>query len=428
MIFPAPSGKAATGDERTRDSLRRLILGRWLVLAGLALAALLMPPLLGIALPTPAILAILLLAAAYNGLSAYRLRRESASAPSSSNDLLVQLIFDMATLSAVVFFSGGATNPLISLLLPPVAIAALALPGRLVALVGGLSIVAYSLLMRFYLPLSVSDASQAAQLHLLGMWLTFAVSAMIIGWLIVRMTAEIRARDADLAAAREQALRDEGMLAMGTLAAGAAHELGTPLATISLLAGELASDSSLPAPLREDIGLIRQQVSQCKEIITGLSRRAGMERLENATLQPADQWLETLRQHWHAARPLVQSRLQCLGEGAAPRLVADPRLEQAVLNLLNNAANASNAPIALRLDWGDGHIRIDILDQGPGFPPGIIAHGGRASFPAHAGGSGVGLMLTCNAVEQLGGTLSLSNPAAGGALVSIELPAPRPSI
>ena len=317
MIFPAPSGKAATGDERTRDSLRRLILGRWLVLAGLALAALLMPPLLGIALPTPAILAILLLAAAYNGLSAYRLRRESASAPSSSNDLLVQLIFDMATLSAVVFFSGGATNPLISLLLPPVAIAALALPGRLVALVGGLSIVAYSLLMRFYLPLSVSDASQAAQLHLLGMWLTFAVSAMIIGWLIVRMTAEIRARDADLAAAREQALRDEGMLAMGTLAAGAAHELGTPLATISLLAGELASDSSLPAPLREDIGLIRQQVSQCKEIITGLSRRAGMERLENATLQPADQWLETLRQHWHAARPLVQSRLQCLEIGRA---------------------------------------------------------------------------------------------------------------
>ena len=431
MNLIEPTAQGALKDWQSHASLRRLIAGRWLVLAGLGLATLLAPTFLGMTPPQFPIFAILMLAAVYNGIAIRRMRRTSqdnAAAGGNSNpgsDLQSQLIFDIATLSAIVFFSGGATNPLISLLLPPVAIAALMLPGRRVAVVGVLAIAAYSLLMRFYLPLPVADASQATQLHLLGMWLTFAASTGIIGWLIVRMTGEVRARDAELAAAREQALRDERMLAMGTLAAGAAHELGTPLGTIALVCGELADDASLPPAAREDIALIRQQIGICKEIVSGLSRRAGMERLENVARLPADQWLETLREHWHAARPLADSRLSVVGDGAVPQVVADPRLEQAILNLLNNAANASGEGIELRLGWGGGRLRIDILDRGPGFPPGVMARGGHASFPSHAEGSGVGLMLTRAAVEQLGGTLTLANAPAGGALASIELPLER---
>ena len=234
------------------------------------------------------------------------------------------MLIDIAALSALVFFSGGATNPLVSLLLPPVAIAALTLPPRCVAAIGVATVAAYSALMVFHIPLPLSDASRATRLHLLGMWLTFAVSALMIAWFVERMTRLIRQRDAELAAAREQALRDERIMAIGTLAAGAAHELGTPLATMALLAGELVRDPQLPPAAREDIALLRQQIAACKEIITGLSLRAGAERLENPGRLPVDRWLDGVRQRWHALRPQAQSRLLAAERQPAPTIIADP--------------------------------------------------------------------------------------------------------
>ncbi|MCL2886090.1 MAG: ATP-binding protein [Betaproteobacteria bacterium] len=409
---------AADGVDQ-RASLRRLVASRWIVLAATAALAVGAPALLAIPLPRAPLFAVLAVATVFNLLAALRLRRATHA---SSGELFSQLLFDIVALSALLFFSGGATNPLISLLLPPLAIAALTLPVPCVFATGAIAVAAYSLLLAFYMPLPVSDAARATQLHLIGMWLTFAVSAAMIAWFVVRLTSQIRQRDAELAAAREQALRDERVLAMGTLAAGAAHELGTPLATMSLLAGELVADASLPAAAREDIELLRRQIAVCKEIITGLSRRAGAERLASPPLQAADRWLESLRQHWHAIRPQAASRLIVAADGPAPTIIADPRLEQALLNLLNNAANATPQPLDIRLDWDSGELRIDIRDRGPGFPPTVLENGGQRGLPAHAGGSGVGLLLTRTAIEQLGGKLHLSNPDAGGALARIELP------
>lgn len=405
-------------------NLRRLVVGRWLVLALSALLVMIAPGALDIPLPQVPLLAIVGLALFLNAGIAWRLRRADSA---TQWELFSQLLFDIASLSALVFFSGGATNPLVSLLLPPVAIAALTLPGRLVAGIGAAAIAAYSLLMLFYLPLPMPDAGRATRLHLVGMWLTFAVSATMIAWFVVRMTRLIRERDAALAEAREQALRDERVMAMGTLAAGAAHELGTPLGTMALIAGELAHDfehdANVAPAVREDLALLRQQIAQCKEIITGLSRRAGAERLEDTQYSPVDRWLEALRQRWHAARPQAASQLRLATAGPAPEIVADPRLEQAVLNLLNNAANASQpAPLEIDLGWDERNIRIDIRDRGPGFPPAVLAGAGQAPFPSHARGSGVGLILTRAAIEQLGGRLSLSNPDTGGALARIDLP------
>lgn len=410
----------------TLTSLRRLVASRWLVLLMLAASTLLAPLLLAIPLPQAALWSIVALALAFNTLAYLRLKNAENAA---SCELFSQLLFDIATLSAVVFFSGGATNPLVSLLLPPVAIAALTLPGRQALLIALAAIVAYSALMRFYLPLPISDASRATRLHLIGMWLIFVVSAAMIAWLIMRMTQQIRERDAALAAAREQALRDERVMAMGTLAAGAAHELGTPLATMNLIVGELVDDPQLAPAIREDMALLRQQIGVCKHIITGLSRRAGVERLENTDRQPVDRWLDAVRQHWHALRPAVSSQLIVASEPPTPLIATDPRLEQAVLNLLNNAANAqgeSQQALAIKVCWCDEKICIDIRDQGPGFPPSVLAQGGLSGFPAHAGGSGVGLVLTRAAIMQLGGQLRLSNPESGGAQARIELPRTQP--
>ena len=215
----------------------------------------------------------------------------------------------------------------------------------------------------------------------------------------------------------------DSIMAIGTLAAGAAHELGTPLGTIALLAGDLANDSQLPASLQPDITLLRQQIGICKEIITGLSRRAGAERLENTVTTAVDHWLDALRQRWHATRPRATSHLETHGNQPAPGIIDDPRLEQAVLNLLNNAANASSAAIEIGLEWTSESIVIDIRDHGPGFPQVVLRTGGETAFPAHERGSGIGLLLTRSAIEQLGGRLTLSKQPEGGALARLELTA-----
>lgn len=401
-------------------NLRRLVAARWAALAAMAGLTLLLPGLLEIPLPLAPLLALLGIAALFNATVQWRLRDADSASPA---ELFTQLLIDIATLGGLVFFSGGATNPLVSLLLPPVAIAALTLPVRCVVAIGIAAIATYSALMVFYIPLPLSDAGRAARLHLLGMWLTFAVSAAMIAWFVVRMTRLIRERDAELAAAREQALRDERIMAIGTLAAGAAHELGTPLGTIALLAGDLANDPQLPGSLQPDIALLRQQIGICKEIITGLSRRAGAERLENTATTAVDRWLDGLRQRWHATRPRATSHLKIHGRQPAPGIIDDPRLEQAVLNLLNNAANASSGAIELGLEWTNESITIEIRDHGPGFPLAVLRAGGQTAFPAHERGSGIGLMLTRSAIEQLGGRLTLSNPPEGGALARLELTA-----
>lgn len=404
-------------------SLRRLVAARWAVLAALAAITVALPPVLDVPLSPWPLLAVLGVGAAFNGLMAARVRSATAATPL---ELFTQIAFDLATLSAFVFFSGGATNPLVSLLLPPVAIAALTLPTRCVLAIGALAIAAYSALMVIYVPLPLADAVRATRLHLIGMWLTFAVSSVMIAWFVVRMTQIIRQRDAEIAAIREQAMRDERMLALGTLAAGAAHELGTPLASMAVLAGELERDASLPSEAREDIALLRQQIGVCKGIITGLSRRAGADRLEAADPVRVDRWLDTLRQRWAALRPRAECHLSCTGPTPPPTLVADPTLEQAVLNLLNNAANASAGEVSLEAGWDATTLTIAVADHGAGFSEAVLARAGHQPFPAHAEGSGIGLMLARAAVERLNGHLRLSNGPSGGGLARIELPLTTP--
>lgn len=404
-------------------NLQRLTSVRWLVLAAMFILVLAVPGLLDVPLPRAPLLAVIAVAAVFNFLVRLRLARAEAASPL---EVFSQIGFDIASLSALLFFSGGATNPLVSLLLPPVAIAALTLPVRHVVATGGLALAAYSALMVSYLPLPLADPARGARLHLIGMWLTFAISAVMIGWFVVRMTALLRRRDAQLAAAREQAMRDERVVALGTLAAGAAHELGTPLATMAVIAGELEYDKSLSDDARADLAVLRRQIGICKEIITGLSRQAGAERLERAQAMRADIWLDGLRRRWHSLRPQASSRFLLQEDAPPPTIVADPTLEQAVLNLLNNAANTGSSEIELSATWDDAYFTIRVQDRGPGFAGDTLKQAGKAAFPPHAGGSGIGLMLTRSAVERLNGRLILSNHPAGGAVACIELPLGQP--
>ncbi len=410
----APSFPATA---ETLTTLRRLVGLRWWLLVGEVAAIVSVPSLVDIQLPRVPMLAVVAVQAVAYAWASWRARR---SVRLSARELFAQLVTDLAALSVLMFFSGGAANPLISLLLPPVAVAALVLPGRWVAGVAALAVIAYSLLMFVYLPLPVADAGRAARLHLAGMWFTFVVSAAMIAWFVVRMTASIRARDGELAAVREQALRDERVIALGALAAGAAHELSTPLATMAIIAGELENDESIAGPVRADVAVLRAQVAACKNIISGLAERAGVGRLDSAQAVRADEWLQALFERWRGVRPQASARLVLPGTQPVPTIVAEATLEQGLLNLFNNAADAGSE-VVITADWRGESLTIEVSDNGPGFPAAVLAVAGRAPLPAHDGGSGIGLFLAHAAIERLGGSLSLSNRMGGLASVCLPL-------
>jgi two-component system sensor histidine kinase RegB len=341
---------------------------------------------------------------------------------SESTATFVQLAVDVFALTGIAYFAGGGTNPLISLYLPLIAAAATVLPARPAAIIAALSIACYSLVGLVHIPTHVHDAESAFRSHLIGMWMIFVCSALTISWFVLRLNAAIRSRDAALATARESALRNERIVALGSLAAGAAHELGTPLATLAVVIGELAKDPTLKPDMRTDVALALDQVKECKRIITTLAAKAGSSRAEGVQPVAADAWIRGLVERWQRQRPRVRPEVRFDGPTPGPRLAADLTLEQALLNLFNNAADASVEAVAIEAGWDQRQVRVDVLDRGPGIPPAVLQRMGRDLVSTRAEGGGMGLMLALSAIEQSGGTLSMASREGGGTRARVVLP------
>ena len=406
---------------RPADSLRRLISLRWLSLGGMLTAIVAVPWLLDIPLPSRPLLDIWLALALFNGISMLRARHLNDV---RGGELFLQLAVDLLGWSAFLYFTGGATNPLISLLLPLVAIGAATLAAPWAWLLAVLAVAAYSLLWEFNEQLDIYDSSLAVHWHLAGMWLTFALSASVIVWYVVRMTAAIRLRDQALADAREARLRNERIVALGNLAAGAAHELGTPLGTMAILAGELARNPQLDVDTRADAELLREQIAHCKAILGGLTLRAGSLRAEGGEAVPADIWLQGIAERWRNLRPHVPLTVRCDCGPAAPALVADATLEQAVHNLINNAADACPSGVEFETTLADDTLVVRVLDRGPGMPAALQPRAGRQALDSSSEGLGIGLLLSFGAVERCGGHIVFTPRSGGGTVTTLTLPLP----
>jgi len=418
-------------------NLRRMFWLRSFMAAVLALAGWAAVGLFDIEMPTHALAGAVLLMLGLNAGTWWRLGYPN---PVSDLELLTQLLLDMAILTGLFYATGGYTNPFVWMFLLPLTIAAVALPWRHTWVVAGLAVACYSALMFWYQPLPMAgmDMSGAGMadmhmshmqhesgfsVHLLGMWAGFVVSAGVITFFVERMGRTLREYDHLIADARESALESERVLALGSLATGAAHELGTPLATMAVLTRELSNEYADQSELMQSLTLLRKQVDRCKEILSSLTASAGQARTEDGHCVALDAFLNRLIERWQDAHPSV--RLDYIAQGAspAPVIMTDRTLGQALVNLLDNAADASPERIRLTSAWDQQLFELEIRDDGPGLTPEIAEQAGTPFFTTKKErGMGLGLYLARVILGRFGGTVTLENHPQGGAVTLIRLP------
>ncbi len=426
-------------------NLRRLVLLRDIEITGQTLVLAAASLLLQMPLPLVPLASIIGALALLNLLTWLRTRRPW---PVTDGELFAQLLADVLALAGLLYFSGGSTNPFVSMFLLPLTLAATILPWRYTWLVAVAAVACYTLLLFRYAPLpppgpgdlfpgglcSIGGASRIQpgygtdfSLHILGMWFNFLLSAVLIALFVVKMAASIRERDRLLASAREETLRNERVVALGTLAAGAAHELGTPLSTMAVVVNELQLDCAGHPGLSEDLRTLRDQVDHCKRILSGLLATAGQARGEGGTSRPLDAYLAELLDKWQLMRPGVTVSATWEGETPAPAVIAEQTLSQALMNLLNNAADASPDRVEVRGRWDRRQLAIEILDRGPGLTPEAAGNAGKAFFTTKPAGHGIGigLFLANATIERFGGTVQLFNRDGGGACTRVTLPLVR---
>ncbi|MCW2268005.1 Sensor histidine kinase RegB [compost metagenome] len=401
----------------TRQNLWRLTFIRILVLAaqagsvGVAYWTDLLP------LPWLSLVITLGLSSLLCAFTALRLR---LSLPVTELEYAFQLACDLLIHSALLYYSGGSTNPFVSYYLVPLAIAAVTLPWVYSLILSGIALAAYSLLLVQFYPLETFPMARE-KMQVYGMWLSIALAAAVITFFAAKMAEELRRQEQLRAERREEGLRDEQLLAVATQAAGAAHELGTPLATMSVLIKEMRQDHHDPL-LQEDLAVLQDQVKLCKETLQNLVRAAEANRRMAVEDQEVTAWLDEALNRWHLMRPEASYRFQRLGQGSVPRLAPPPDLTQALLNLLNNAADACPDELEVRLDWDAQDMVISIRDHGPGVPVAIAESIGKPFFTTKGKGFGLGLFLSKASVTRAGGSVKLYSHEEGGTLTELRLP------
>lgn len=338
----------------------------------------------------------------------------------------VQLAIDIAVLGLLLYYAGGATNPFVWLLLLSITVAATVLTRRQTWLIALLGAGVYSLLMWFYRPLPGVHLPTGSgfALHVIGMWAGFIFSAFLIAHFVAGMAANVRIRDRALARAREQALRDERLVSLGALAASAAHELGTPLGTLTVLADDLAMDIDTGAAdaARRKLDVMAGQLRRCKQAIATLVSSAGTEAAQSGRAIDIATFLDATIAEWRARRADVRLRCHFNDEAPRLRLVAEQQLASALVNVFDNAADASPGDVEIYADWNDDALAIRVDDRGPGFAPELRDRVGKAPVSHKGRGHGLGLYLTQGIIDRLGGRLHIRPRSGGGTSVEVQLP------
>jgi two-component system sensor histidine kinase RegB len=345
----------------------------------------------------------------------------------TDQELLLQLLGDLVALTVLFYFTGGYSNPLVWMYLLPLTVAAVALKREYAWLLAIIAVSCYSTLVFYYVPLSHLHmhylAGKSLDIHLVGMWLGFVVSAGIIAFFVTRIGQSLRDYDQMMASIREKSLESERALSLGTLATSAAHELGTPLATMAVISKELAQDLSNQPEQLQQLEIIRTQIGRCKEILSSITHHAGQSRADAGHGLTLSQFLQEAIQRWRDTRPATELVIDLNNGSSDPLIFTDKTLTQAIQNLLDNAADASPERVLFNASWDNDTLKIQIRDFGNGLSEEVKKQLGTPFFSSKNGnGMGLGVYLTEIILAKFGGTLTLSNQSEGGVLTVVKLP------
>ncbi|HIF73490.1 MAG TPA: hypothetical protein EYG31_01310 [Porticoccaceae bacterium] len=361
--------------------------------------------------------------------------RLKASRLVSYGELFSHILLDVAFLIILLLNTGGIGNPLISYLLVLLAVSATLLPRAFVSTFAVGSILLYTFFLFLELTANAemgngaNNGETTFQLHLVGMWVIFLVSAILISVFITRMASAIQVRELNLAEARETEMRNEQLVAIGTLAAGTAHALGTPLSTMAVLLTEL--DKLSPEELKDndikdDISILKQQVTRCKHSLTQLTRYYNKDSEEKEETQLLPKFVNDIQDYIINIHPTASVRF--LIENAKDLKVASSlSIRHALINIIENGIKASKTHVEVKFKITQAattYFEIAVKDDGPGIPTKIMENMGEPFISIRKESMGLGIFLANAAVQRLDGSIEMFNLKSGGALTLIKLPMP----
>ncbi|WP_240783698.1 ATP-binding protein [Stenotrophobium rhamnosiphilum] len=404
-------------------NMKQLIDLRWIAVIGQIITIVFTQWVFHIPLPVELMIGILSSLIGLNLLSLFRWY----TLPSASNlELMTGFLIDVGALTALLYLSGGATNPFVFLYPLQLALAAVLLASWSTWTLVGITSICFAGLTRFYVPLQLpaGGVEQLFDLHIIGMWICFVLDAVLLIVFMSRINRNLRERDANLAGMRQRAAEEDHIVRMGLLASGAAHELGTPLATLAVTLNDwrrMPQFKNDPEMLQE-IGELQHELDRCKTIVSGILMSSGEARGGSIVVTNASDFVIDLVREWSSSR---NSKALKYGRFAGEdcRIVSDSALKQIISNVLDNAAEVSPEWVKLTATHADGMFTITVRDRGPGFTPEILENLGKPyqSTKGKVGG-GLGLFLVMNIVRKLGGSMSAENGEEGGAIVTLQMP------
>ena len=346
--------------------------------------------------------------------------------PVSNGEMFMALLVDVASLTVLLYLSGGTTNPFAFLYLLQVIISAVLLEVAWTWSIVLITILCMAGLAMYAEPLALpfDHARGIARIYVQGLLVCFALNAALLVMFISRISDNLREKAAQLAGLRQRAAEEEHIVRMGLLASGAAHELGTPLATVSVILGDWKRmpEFRKNPELLEEITEMQTQLKRCKSIVSGILLSAGEARGESAVRTTMRGFLDGLVAQWRESRPVRAFAYNNHIREDLP-VASDSALKQTIDNLLDNALEASPDWVGMDARIEDRNLTLSVVDRGPGFAPGMLAQLGKP-YQSTKGkpGGGLGLFLAVNVVRKLGGTVTARNRPQGGAEVVLCLP------
>lgn len=341
-------------------------------------------------------------------------------------EFCLQLSIDSLVLTGLLYVAGGATNPFVSYYLVPVALSASILPRYYTVVLAVFCVTAYSVLLFFYQPLqALSPHAMHAHgsgpgLHVLGMWINFGLSALLITYFVAGLAHTIRQQREHINRLREQQLMDENILAVATLAAGTAHELGTPLSSAMVVLQDLLQRYGKDGALGEDLSVMAGQLDRCRHSLRQLVDTARQHQDGVFRRQPVHALVERLMRDWQVLRPGVNQQWD-VQSGPNVDVMWPLTVEQALINLLDNAADAGDL-LDVQVKWDARLFCMTILDNGSGMETAATPVRGRLIDSGKERGLGLGLLLSHASLEQAGGSLTLRSRPGGGTVTEVRLP------